>query len=101
MRRGRRPTSRRPRRPAAWLPFRGREFVLVVEADGLVRSVAPAEPENERRKLLKDVPAASATAPSVEADKKAESADSDAESALRELRFQAPGKPRRVLVRIR
>jgi hypothetical protein len=83
--------------------LRGREFVLVVGADGLVRSVSPAEPENERRKLLKDVPVASATEPAAEADKKAESAsvDSDADSALRELRFQAPGKPRRVLVRIR
>ena len=93
------------RAPAAarLAPLRGREFVLVVGADGLVRSVAPAEPENERRQLLKDKAADAASAPSAEADKKAESADSDADasSALRELRFQAPGKPRRVLVRIR
>jgi len=83
-------------------PLRGREFVLVVGADGVVRSVEPAA-ANERQKLLKDAPAAPPAAAALEADKKAESAraDDDASSALRQLRFQATGKARRVLVRVR
>jgi hypothetical protein len=82
-------------------PLRGREFVLVVGADGVVRSVEPAGQENERRKLLKDLPAATQPSAAAEADKKAEPVDADDGSALRQLRFQATGKARRVLVRIR
>jgi hypothetical protein len=65
--------------------LRGREFVLVVEADGFVRSVEPAHREDERNKLLKE--------------KDAEAAAGD--TVLRELRFRATGRPRRVLVQVR
>jgi predicted anti-sigma-YlaC factor YlaD len=85
-------------------PLRGREFVVVVGADGFVRSVEPPGQENERSHLQKDARAAAAS-PSVhaEADKKAESATADegAVAALRDLRFQATGKARRLLVHIR
>jgi hypothetical protein len=82
--------------------LRGREFVLVVGADGVVRSVEPAGHENERQKLLKDSPALPADS-TLQADKKAESVEADegAASVLLQLRFQATGKARRVLVDIR
>ncbi|HEY2796356.1 MAG TPA: anti-sigma factor [Thermoanaerobaculia bacterium] len=85
-------------------PLRGREFVVVVGADGLVRSIEPpALPNgNERSKLLKDVASATKATeapPGADADKKSEAVN--AETPLRGLRFQASGKARRVLVRIR
>ena len=83
--------------------LRGRDFVLLVGADGVVRSVEPAGHENERRKLMKEAPAATSADANLEADKKAESAESDAAgegSALRQLRFQATGRARRVLVHV-
>lgn len=84
-------------------PLRGREFVLVVGADGVVLSVEPAGHENERQKLLKDAPAAPSPDTTLQADKKSESVVDAADDAdpLRQLRFRATGKARRVLVRVR
>jgi hypothetical protein len=69
------------------LPLRGREFVLLVEADGFVRGVLPSERQRRdaQSKLEKDA-AADAAAPS--------------EAPLRDLRFRATGRTRRVLLQI-
>lgn len=65
-------------------PLRGRDFVLTVDANGVVQSVLPARREDERTRSSKDA---------------------DAESALhgplKELRFRATGRPRRLFVRVR
>lgn len=68
-------------------PLRGREFVLIVEADGFVRGVLPARRQDEQTKLMKD--------------KDNAAGEADADAPLRQLRFRATGKPRRVLVAIR
>ena len=83
------------------LSLRGRDFVVVVEADGLVRSVEPARRPDDRSKLLKDT-AASAPASASAADAKAAKTETAADDApLRDLRFRATGRSRRVLVQIR
>ena len=68
------------------LPLRGREFVLLVEADGSVRGVLPAKREDEADRRLKDDSAADAEA---------------SDAALFELRFRPTGQPRRLLLRVR
>ena len=74
--------------PERLLPLRGREFVLLVEADGSVRGVLPANREDEKQRLQKD--------------KAASASDAEASDAvLFELRFRGTGQPRRVLVRVR
>lgn len=67
------------------LPLRGREFVLIVEADGFVRGVLPAARPDAQEKLDKD--------------RASDAAASGA--ALRDVRFRATGRPRRVLLQIR
>jgi len=67
------------------LPLRGRDFVLIVEADGFVRGVLPAARPDAQEKLDKDR-ASDATASG---------------AALRDVRFRATGRPRRVLLQIR
>jgi hypothetical protein len=67
------------------LPLRGRDFVLIVEADGFVRGVLPAARPDAQEKLDKD--------------RASDAAASGA--ALRDVRFRATGRPRRVLLQIR
>ena len=68
--------------------LRGREFVLIVEADGNVRGVAPARRSEGSTLQKKDVAADASS-----------SADS-ASDLLRGLRFEPSGRPRRLLVRV-
>lgn len=68
------------------LPLRGREFVVLVQADGSVRGVLPSSRQDEADRRQKDGAAADAQA---------------SDAALFELRFQATGQPRRLLIRVR
>jgi hypothetical protein len=77
------------------LPLRGREYLLVVEADGAVRGVEPSGRQAETKELLKEKDAFAAQS---RPDNKLEAAS--AEDVLRELRFRATGRARRVLVRV-
>jgi Putative zinc-finger len=66
------------------LPLRGRDFVLIVEADGIVRGVLPAARPDAQDKLAKDTASEAGAS----------------EAPLREVRFRATGKARRVLLQI-
>lgn len=66
--------------------LRGREFILLVESQGRVRSVEPSPAREDR--LRKNEPAAAADEETPDLD------------PLRELRFRPGDRPRRLLVRI-
>ncbi len=68
-------------------PLRGQEFIVVLESQGRVRSVSPSGAREEQKLLQKD---------------RADSAlDEPARlGVLRELRFRAGDRPRRLLVRV-
>ncbi|MEP6995748.1 MAG: hypothetical protein ABI968_14595, partial [Acidobacteriota bacterium] len=69
-------------------PFRGRQFIVVVEASGRVRDASPSKTQGLVARRQKDAAA------------KAEESADPARDLLLELRFQPEGRPRRLLVRI-
>jgi hypothetical protein len=68
-------------------PLRGREYVLVVEADGSVREAAASRPAPEALAKSKDLAANTAVT-------------AESPSIFLELRFAPGDRPRRLLVRV-